>query len=102
MNLLAAIVLDDYLLPCLTKKWLGVDCPGCGMQRAVLLFFKGQFKAAFLMYPAIYPIMLLGIFMIYDQLYQLKHSTTIKLLLGILVFLFVVINYLFKLNNLFS
>lgn len=50
--------MEDYLLPCINKSILGFDCPGCGIQRACLLILKGEFYKAFLMYPAIYTLLL--------------------------------------------
>jgi hypothetical protein len=52
-------LLETYMLPCLNKKIFGVDCLGCGMQRSISLLLKGDFVAAFYMYPAIYPLLLL-------------------------------------------
>lgn len=46
--------MEEYMLPCLSKKYLGIECFGCGTQRALVLLFQGEFKAAFVMYPAIY------------------------------------------------
>jgi heme/copper-type cytochrome/quinol oxidase subunit 4 len=51
--------MEEYMLPCLSKKYLGIECFGCGSQRAILLLFKGEFKAAFLMFPAVYTLVLL-------------------------------------------
>ncbi|MEO0571350.1 MAG: DUF2752 domain-containing protein, partial [Bacteroidota bacterium] len=46
--------LQDYMLPCATKQFLGFDCPGCGLQRSVLLLLQGDLIGAFYMYPAIF------------------------------------------------
>ncbi|MBP9792591.1 MAG: DUF2752 domain-containing protein [Flavobacterium sp.] len=46
--------MEDYLLPCLSKQFLGIDCLGCGIQRALILLIQGKFEEAFYMYPAIY------------------------------------------------
>ncbi|TYA83211.1 DUF2752 domain-containing protein, partial [Seonamhaeicola marinus] len=51
--------MEEYMLPCLNKKFFGVECFGCGMQRALALIFKGEFVQAFYMYPAIYTLILL-------------------------------------------
>ncbi|MGB1451125.1 MAG: DUF2752 domain-containing protein, partial [Marinirhabdus sp.] len=40
------------MLPCLNKQLFGVECLGCGMQRATILVFRGEFAAAFTIYPA--------------------------------------------------
>ena len=50
----APLNLDNYMLPCWSKTLFGVECLGCGLQRAFLLLLKGDFIVAFQMYPAIY------------------------------------------------
>jgi Protein of unknown function (DUF2752) len=50
--------LEANTLPCFYKLLLGVDCPGCGFQRAVLALLKGDFKASFYYYPALLPLFL--------------------------------------------
>lgn len=42
------------MFPCLSKTLFGIECLGCGFQRALLLLLKGEFRNAFEMYPAIY------------------------------------------------
>jgi len=49
---------EDYMIPCMSKKLFGVECLGCGTQRAFALILKGDFVAAFQMYPAIYTLLL--------------------------------------------
>jgi hypothetical protein len=51
--------MEKYMLPCLNKKLFGVECFGCGTQRALLLLSKGEFTAAFHMFPAIYTTLIL-------------------------------------------
>lgn len=53
--------MEDYMLPCLFKQTFGFDCMGCGLQRAALLLSEGKFVAAFFMYPAIYPLLILAL-----------------------------------------
>jgi hypothetical protein len=50
--------IEDFMLTCPSKKFLGVECPGCGAQRAVVLVFEGRFSEAFHMYPAVYTLLL--------------------------------------------
>ena len=45
---------EKYMLPCWSKKILGIDCLSCGTQRAFFLILNGEFKNAFLMFPPIY------------------------------------------------
>ena len=73
-----------------------MDCPGCGIQRAVLLLFQGEFLAAFKMYPAIYPILGLFGFLILDQFFKIKYANTISISLMILSVLLILINFTIK------
>lgn len=88
---------EDALLPCLNKQFLGVDCPGCGLQRAALLLFEGEFKAAFLMYPAIYPLILLLLFLLADQFVKIKYANLISIVLMVTTVVFILTNFLYKL-----
>jgi hypothetical protein len=64
--------LEDYMLPCLNKKLFGLDCLGCGFQRSLLHVIKGDFIAAFNVYPAIYTLILLAIFLILNLKFKFK------------------------------
>ncbi|MDF0706375.1 DUF2752 domain-containing protein [Flagellimonas okinawensis] len=97
-----AIDLKDYMLPCLNKQLFGLDCPGCGMQRSIDLLFHGEFMAAFKMYPAIYPIMVLLVFLITSTFFKLKYSSQIKLGLMLITAGTIMISYILKMNNLFN
>ncbi|WP_276167473.1 DUF2752 domain-containing protein [Zobellia alginiliquefaciens] len=99
---LAAIllVLEDYMLPCLNKKLFGIDCPGCGLQRSIVLFFKGDLSAAFDMYPAIFTLIPLVLFAITSQFIRFRFDTTIKITLGILSGSIIVVNYILKMTHL--
>lgn len=46
------------MIPCMNKTLFGVECMGCGTQRALLLVLRGDFAAAFQMYPPIYTMLL--------------------------------------------
>ena len=50
--------INDFMLTCPSKKFLGVECLGCGAQRAIVLVFEGKFAEAFQMYPAVYTLLL--------------------------------------------
>ncbi|WP_299178815.1 DUF2752 domain-containing protein [uncultured Chryseobacterium sp.] len=50
--------IEDFMLPCPSKKFLGIECFGCGTQRAILLVFEGKFSEAFQMFPAVYTLLL--------------------------------------------
>ena len=90
---------EDYMLPCLTKKFFGIECFGCGFQRSLALLFQGEFIAAFKMYPGIYPLIFLGIFLIFNFFFKIKNAEKIKITLVVLSIVFIVTNYILKLIN---
>jgi hypothetical protein len=49
---------ENYQWPCFFKKLTGVDCPGCGFQRSLMLLIQGKFTASFFMYPPLIGILL--------------------------------------------
>ena len=90
---------EDYMIPCLSKKILGFECLGCGIQRASVLMIQGEFKAAFLMYPAIYSLFLLALFLIFNLFLKFKNDEKIKIALVIMSISTIIISYVFKLIN---
>lgn len=89
--------LEDYMLPCMSKTHFGVDCIGCGFQRSAVLLLKGDFVASFLMYPALYPMILFFAFLIFDLFIKIKYSEKLKLTLACLTLIVAVSNYIIKL-----
>lgn len=90
------ILSERLMLPCMSKTMFGIECPGCGLQRSVALLLEGEFWAAFKMYPAIYAIIALFGFLIYDYLFKVKYSNRINMVLMILAVGLILINYILK------
>tara|TARA_R110000868_G_scaffold222573_1_gene474436 strand:+ start:3519 stop:3818 length:300 start_codon:yes stop_codon:yes gene_type:complete len=88
--------IEDYMLPCFSKKIFGVDCPGCGIQRSIALIFNGEFIAAFKMYPAIYSMILLFGFLLVDNFYSIKYSSKIIITLTTITVFLILTNYILK------
>lgn len=76
-----------------------MECFGCGFQRALVLFFQGEFVAAFKMYPAIYTLILFAAFLILNIFYKFKHEERIKLILVVLNVVIIVSSYIIKINS---
>ena len=55
--------LEQYLLPCPSKFFFGMDCPGCGMQRSALALFRGNFVESLTLYPALLPMLFTLVFL---------------------------------------
>jgi len=89
---------EDFMLPCLSKQILGMECFGCGLQRSTLLIFRGEFIAAFKMYPAIYTLIMFALFLGFNAFFKIKYSEKIKITLVVLNIIIIVISYLLKLT----
>jgi hypothetical protein len=89
--------LEDYMLPCLNKKYLGFECMGCGLQRSAALLLRGEFVDAFLMYPAIYSIIALFMTIILNHFKNIKYSNKIIFILAMASIALIVGNFLIKL-----
>ena len=76
--------IEEYMLPCLNKSVFGIDCTGCGAQRSIALLLQGNFEAAFYMYPAIYSIILLLLFVVFNLFFKFRYDYTIKI--GLIIF----------------
>ncbi|MDX1327365.1 MAG: DUF2752 domain-containing protein [Arenibacter sp.] len=84
------------MLPCLNKQIFGIDCPGCGIQRAISFILNGDFVAAFYMFPAIYTIILLIAFLGLSLFIDIKNSFKIKLYLLYLNAGIIIVSYILK------
>ena len=93
---LLLLQLEDYMLPCMWKKSFGIDCMGCGIQRSINLLINGEFIAAFKMYPAIYTLIIMFVFLIFHIKFQYKNGHKILLLLFTINISIIVINFLIK------
>lgn len=62
LNMGIVSFLEENMLSCQWKK-LGVECTGCGMQRAIIHLLKGEFVEALIMYPAIYTLIVMLLFL---------------------------------------
>ena len=91
--------LEDYMLPCLNKQLFGIECLGCGIQRAAASLFKGEFIAAFKVYPAIYSLIFLGAFLLVNLVVKFKYATPVKIFLIVANVVIIVISYIIKMNK---
>ena len=94
--------MEEFLLPCLNKQFFGLECYGCGGQRAMLLLLDGNFAGAFNIFPAIYPLLFLLVFVLINIFVKFKFDFSIKIGLIILTASTILLNYLIKMFYLFN
>ena len=90
------------MLPCLNKQRFGFDCLGCGAQRAFVMVFQGEFVAAFKMFPAIYTIFLLLLFVFTNLFFKFKGDWYVKVGLIVLNAVIIIGAYFYKMSFLIN
>lgn len=50
--------ISHHLLPCVYKKFFGIDCPFCGFQRSILALLQGDVGQCIALYPPLFPLIL--------------------------------------------
>jgi hypothetical protein len=89
--------LEDNMLSCVYKKYLGIECPGCGMQRAFYYLIRGEFIESLKMFPALIPLMAMMAYLVLHIIFKFKKGHKILLFMFILNLVIIMTNYIFKL-----
>ncbi len=88
--------LEDHQADCVYKKYLGVECPGCGMQRAFILLLKGNILESILTYPALIPLIIMFVYLILHLFFKFKYGSRILLYLFVFNAAIIVLFYVYK------
>lgn len=83
----------------MSKKLFGMECPGCGMQRATVMVVQGDFAHAFSMFPAIYTTISLFILLGLHFVDKKRNYTKAIIPVAILNAVVMIIAYFYKLTN---
>jgi hypothetical protein len=94
--------LQNHLLPCPFKYLTGIDCPGCGFQRAVLALIQGDLHKSFILYPPAIPLLMFFTYGFADKYLKLDNSkNNIKKTLFVVTGSIILISYGIKLWSLY-
>jgi len=88
--------LKDHLITCPMKAATGVDCPGCGLQRAILKLLDGDLEGSIQMHPAALPMLFMIIFLMIHLKVDFKHGSRILTIVFIFSTAITVLNYVRK------
>jgi hypothetical protein len=89
--------LEAHQLPCYYKKFLGIECLGCGMQTALLFLLKGEFIESLKVFPALIPIMILIIYLILHLIFKFRNGARILKIWLIFTLAIMIASYILKL-----
>lgn len=89
--------LERNMLPCIYKKYLGVECPGCGMQRALIELLKGNLLESLKVYPALLPTAFLLIYLSLHLIFKFEKGALVLKISFIFTASIIVTSYIIKL-----
>jgi hypothetical protein len=89
--------LESHMLPCFYKSFLGIECPGCGMQRAIVELLKGDIWESLKVYPPLIPILFMLAFLITHLIFKFKNGAAYLKYFFIFTTSIILINYIYKL-----
>ncbi|MBN1118748.1 MAG: DUF2752 domain-containing protein [Bacteroidales bacterium] len=90
---------EDHMISCVYKKVFGFECPWCGMQRSFYYLLKGELIESIKTFPALIPMLLMLIFLIFHLIFKIKNGHKILLYMFYLTSGLIIINYLIKIIN---
>jgi len=89
--------LESHMLPCFYKKYFGVDCPGCGMQRSLVALLKGDLLESLHLFPALLPLMAMVVLLGLHLVFRFRHGAAWLKYLFIGVSGIITVSYVVKL-----
>jgi len=89
--------LENHMLACPYKKYFGVECMGCGMQRSLIALLKGNLEQSFYLYPALIPIIIMFVFLVFHLIFKFKNGAKWLKYQFLLIALLVTANFVIKL-----
>lgn len=89
--------LEAHQMPCVYKKYLGMDCPGCGMQRGIIELLKGNLWESIQAYPPLIPMLLMMLYLLLHIKFKFKNGALYLKILFIFTSVIIVTNYIIKL-----
>jgi len=87
---------EDFMLPCPIKKFFGIECFGCGTQRAIVMVFEGRFAEAFHMFPAVYTLLLFFATVGLNFVDKKRNYGTLLVILAAVNAVIMVVSYFYK------
>jgi hypothetical protein len=88
--------LESHQSPCSWKSMLGVECPGCGMQTALIDLLKGDLAASLKAFPALIPMILMILFLLLHLVFKFPKGAFILKFLFIFTSSIMMIGYMIR------
>ncbi len=90
------IWLQNHLSTCFFVKYFGIECPSCGMQRALIALLKGEFLESLHYNPALIPFLLTISFVGLHLLFKFKNGAMVIVIGFCITVTLMIGNYSYK------
>jgi hypothetical protein len=87
------------LFQCPFHALTGFDCPGCGLQRSLILLFRGDLQASIQMYWATIPVLMMFIYCLLFLRYRSEKGLKALLFFFSLNSALIFCNYFYKISH---
>lgn len=90
---------EGHLLTCPSKKYLHLECPGCGLQRSLISLLKADLPTSFRLYPATIPLLAMVLFTVAHLKFKFSHGALIIKYLQLSAAVVILVFYIYKIVN---
>ena len=66
--------LEQHMLSCPSRSLMGLECPGCGMQRSFIALLKGDLVESLALYPALIPVIITFTLLILHLVFRFRNG----------------------------
>jgi len=88
--------LEKHQMSCFYKKYLGIDCPGCGMQRAFIELLKGNLLESFKTFPALLPIFFMLVYLVLHLKFKFNKGAFYLTIMFIFTTVIIISHFIYK------
>lgn len=91
--------LEAHMQPCIYKQTIGIECPGCGSQRALIALLKGNLWESLRLFPALIPLLFLFVFLILHLIFNFQRGAVVLKYVFIGDVSIIIIHYIIQFIN---
>lgn len=91
--------LEAHMAPCVFVKYLHIECPGCGIQRAFVALLKGELVQSIQLFPAMIPYMITLLMLIIQLFFKFRSGAYYVMYGFIASVTIMMISYMIKLMS---
>ena len=90
--------MDGFLLPCPFKHLTGLDCPGCGFQRAAIALIQGNLQKSLVLYPPLIPLLIMLVIVLVSKTRGKPLNVKTVKIMYLITGSVIMISYIFKIS----